>query len=226
MTNSWRGSVEEWLPKLQAEKQVGRASVLRRGGLEVKLFAPKGADVLTRHPSEALYLVAAGSGSLFAGGKRTKFVTGDALFVPAETTHRFEDFTNHLAVWVVFHGHGVEKAENRGKSDLCGDETRFDRIPGNGDRSLTSYRRGAFRVRLYAPCSHDTRTQSGRNELQIVARGHGQAKIGNERCAIGPADMLFIPEGTEHHFVDSTKDFAIWAIGACSDQSAEKRFGG
>ncbi|MHA1567328.1 MAG: cupin domain-containing protein [Alphaproteobacteria bacterium] len=216
--------MEEWLPKLQAEKQVGRASVLRRGGLEVKLSAPKGADVLTRHPSEVLYLVAAGSGSLFAGGKRTKFVTGDALFVPAETTHRFEDFTNHIAVWVVFHVHGVEKAENRKNSNLCSGETRLGRIPGNGNRSLSSYRRGAFRITLYAPCGHDTQTQSGRNELQIVARGHGQAKIGNERCAIGPADILFIPEGTEYHFEDSTKDFAIWAIGACSNQSAKKRF--
>ena len=225
--NSWRGSVEEWLPKLRVEKQVGRALVFRRGGIQVDLYAPKGADVLTRHPRDALFFVAAGSGSLFAGGERTKFVTGDALFVPAETAHRFEDFTKHLAIWVVSHADGVEKSEIRDKVALCGDaETRLDRIPGNLKRSPTPCHRGAFRIRLYAPRGHDTQTQTRHNVLQIVARGRGQAMIGSERCSIGPADILCIPEDTAHQFEDSTKDFALWEIVACSNRSAGMRPGG
>jgi len=32
------------------------------------------------------------------------FGPGDALFVPAHTSHRFEDFSPDFATWVVFYG--------------------------------------------------------------------------------------------------------------------------
>jgi mannose-6-phosphate isomerase-like protein (cupin superfamily) len=36
--------------------------------------------------------------------QRFSFEPGDALFVPAGAVHRFEDFSDDLAVWVVFWG--------------------------------------------------------------------------------------------------------------------------
>ena len=38
------------------------------------------------------------------GDERSSFGPGDMLFVPAGVEHRFEDFTDDLTVWVVFHG--------------------------------------------------------------------------------------------------------------------------
>ena len=38
------------------------------------------------------------------GGSREQFEPGEALFVPAGDTHRFEDFSDDFAVWVVFYG--------------------------------------------------------------------------------------------------------------------------
>ena len=35
---------------------------------------------------------------------RADFGPGDVLFVPAGVTHRFENFTADLTVWVVFYG--------------------------------------------------------------------------------------------------------------------------
>ena len=45
-----------------------------------------------------------GRGVLFHDGKRDPFAAGDLLFVAAGTEHRFEEFSDDLAVWVVFYG--------------------------------------------------------------------------------------------------------------------------
>jgi mannose-6-phosphate isomerase-like protein (cupin superfamily) len=37
-------------------------------------------------------------------GEREPFEAGDLMFIAAGTEHHFEDFTEDLAVWVVFYG--------------------------------------------------------------------------------------------------------------------------
>ena len=49
-------------------------------------------------------VVVAGHGTFFCDGERTPFARGDALFAPARAVHRFEDFSDDLAVWVMFYG--------------------------------------------------------------------------------------------------------------------------
>jgi len=48
--------------------------------------------------------VVTGAGDFVAGKERTKFHAGDMLFVAAHEEHRFENFTDDLAVWVFFYG--------------------------------------------------------------------------------------------------------------------------
>ena len=49
-------------------------------------------------------MVASGRGTFVHGGQRTEFGPGDLLFVPAGVVHRFEDFGDDLALWVIFYG--------------------------------------------------------------------------------------------------------------------------
>ena len=74
------------------------------GTLVVELYAPRGADPQTPHARDELYVVVAGSGWFACGGARTRFAPGDALFVPARAMHRFEDFGDDFAAWVMFYG--------------------------------------------------------------------------------------------------------------------------
>jgi mannose-6-phosphate isomerase-like protein (cupin superfamily) len=79
-------------------------SVLRRGTLDVKLSArPLVPNRQTPHAQDELYVIVSGRGTLFHDGKRDAFETGDCLFVAAGTEHHFEDFTDDLAVWVIFY---------------------------------------------------------------------------------------------------------------------------
>ena len=80
------------------------AKVLEHGTMEVELYAPRGRDTQEPHARDELYFVVEGSGEFVNGPDRHPFGPGDALFVPAGVEHRFEDFTDDLAVWVVFYG--------------------------------------------------------------------------------------------------------------------------
>lgn len=80
------------------------AAIYQHGSMLLKLFAPRGHDPQPPHTRDELYFVAQGSGYFVNGDKRHRFATGDVLFVAAGVTHRFEDFSDDLSIWVVFYG--------------------------------------------------------------------------------------------------------------------------
>jgi mannose-6-phosphate isomerase-like protein (cupin superfamily) len=79
-------------------------TLFRHGSLEVELYAPRGHDPQTPHTRDELYVIVSGTGRFFNGTDRRPFAPGDCLFVAAGTEHRFEEFSDDLAVWVVFYG--------------------------------------------------------------------------------------------------------------------------
>jgi len=84
--------------------------LFRHGTMTVGLYAPRGIDDQTPHTKDEIYVVMAGKGWFVNGPERRRFATGDVLFVPAGVEHRFEDFSDDLALWVVFYGpEGGEK---------------------------------------------------------------------------------------------------------------------
>lgn len=79
-------------------------SVLQRGSLNLKLSLPVYPNQQAPHEQDEIYVIIQGRGVLFHDNKRDAFEPGDVMFIAAGTEHRFEDFTNDLAVWVVFYG--------------------------------------------------------------------------------------------------------------------------
>jgi len=89
-----------------APNSPGRRSalLLKHGSMELRWYAPKGEDAQTPHDQDEIYIVASGSGTFLRAGERFRFGPGDALFVGAGVEHRFIDFSDDFAVWVVFYG--------------------------------------------------------------------------------------------------------------------------
>jgi mannose-6-phosphate isomerase-like protein (cupin superfamily) len=95
------------LPGPQGERYV---ELFTHGTLAVEIYAPRGDDPQTPHTRDEVYVVARGSGYFRNGEARHRFGPGDVLFVPAAIVHRFEEFSDDLAVWVFFYGpEGGEK---------------------------------------------------------------------------------------------------------------------
>lgn len=84
----------------------GRTSALlmQRGSMALRWYAPRGEDNQTPHDQDELYIVVSGKGTFRNGAEKTVFGPGDVLFVPAGRSHRFENFSDDLDLWVVFWG--------------------------------------------------------------------------------------------------------------------------
>ncbi len=80
------------------------ATIFKHGSLLVEIYAPRGTDPQKPHTRDEVYLVAAGSGEYVCDGTRQPFGPTDLLFAAAGIEHRFENFTDDLAVWVIFYG--------------------------------------------------------------------------------------------------------------------------
>ena len=107
--------MQDWLVTLAAAKAApipeGRrsAELMRHGSMTLRYYAPRGNDPQTPHDQDEIYVVQSGRGFVLAGANETSlerraFGPGDAIFVPAGHVHRFADFTDDFAVWVVFWG--------------------------------------------------------------------------------------------------------------------------
>jgi mannose-6-phosphate isomerase-like protein (cupin superfamily) len=81
-------------------------SFLQRGTADVKLAVAPAVPptLLTPHAQDEIYVVVRGRGVLFHDGRSDAFEAGDLMFVAAGVEHRFEDYSEDLAVWVIFYG--------------------------------------------------------------------------------------------------------------------------
>jgi mannose-6-phosphate isomerase-like protein (cupin superfamily) len=93
-----------FLAKLPTPDQKRFVHAFEHGTLTIELYAPRGIDPQQPHPRDEAYVVISGSGTFVHGDRRDPFRAGDFLFVEAGVVHRFEEFTDDLAVWVIFYG--------------------------------------------------------------------------------------------------------------------------
>lgn len=87
---------------------------LEHGDMTLRVFRPSvdpdGLDHQLPHTQDELYLIYGGSAEIVIDGERFSACVGDAFFVAAGQTHRFEDFSSDFVTWVVLYGpHGGEK---------------------------------------------------------------------------------------------------------------------
>jgi len=101
--DGWAVSLAE---ALQAPVPEGQRSapIMLHGSMTARLYAPNAVDHQTPHDQDEVYIVASGSGWFVNGDQRERFEPGALLFVPAGVDHRFEEFSDDFATWVVFYG--------------------------------------------------------------------------------------------------------------------------
>jgi mannose-6-phosphate isomerase-like protein (cupin superfamily) len=89
------------LAALHGKKSI---ELLKHGSLVVKVYKPEKVDLQTPHSQDEVYVVISGSGQFRNGGIRQAFQTGELLFAAAGVEHRFENFSDDFATWVIFYG--------------------------------------------------------------------------------------------------------------------------
>ena len=150
------------------------AQILVDGDLELRLYAPKGHDPQTPHDRDELYIVAAGRGKFRVGDTVEAFAPGALLYVAAHETHRFEDFSDDFAAWVVFYG-PVKTAPPRGRTGFQIPLAAARELKPPPDRaSAEAFVDGDIEVRFAAPSSRGMQVPHDRDEFYVVATGTGR----------------------------------------------------
>ena len=91
-------------------KQSEFETLFEHGTLSVEIYKPLEMDNQQPHSRDEVYVVISGKGDFIKGEERMPFGPGDFLFVPAHMEHRFVDFSEDFATWVLFYGpEGGEK---------------------------------------------------------------------------------------------------------------------
>ena len=67
-------------------------------------------------------------------------------------------------------------------------------------------------VELYAPVGTDKQQPHERDELYIIASGHGTFSRGKELVTFEPGDLLYVPAYVTHRFETFSEDFRTWVI--------------
>lgn len=99
-----RYTVEKALQLVAASEDKAYGVLLEHGSLELGYYKPDRIDPQQPHSQDEIYIIQSGSGMFVLGDERQPFEPGEALFVPAGVAHRFEEFTDDFAAWVVFYG--------------------------------------------------------------------------------------------------------------------------
>jgi mannose-6-phosphate isomerase-like protein (cupin superfamily) len=101
----WKSSMADILQVLNGQPEDQQFHYpIRHGTMRVGVYAPRGGDSQSPHLQDELYIIASGSGWFVKGGERIAFAPQDVLFAEAGISHRFEDFTDDFAAWVIFWG--------------------------------------------------------------------------------------------------------------------------
>lgn len=79
-------------------------TLFTHGTLSVEIYKPDGVDLQQPHDRDEVYIIISGTGEFLNGNERVSFKPGDFLFVPAYRKHRFENFSEDFATWVMFYG--------------------------------------------------------------------------------------------------------------------------
>lgn len=100
----WLVTAAEALASLPRPDDSDYAEIMRRGTMHAGLYVPDRTDPQRPHRQDELYIVWRGTGTFVRDGERRRFGPGDVIFVPAAMAHRFEEFSEDFATWVVFWG--------------------------------------------------------------------------------------------------------------------------
>lgn len=81
-----------------------------------------------------------------------------------------------------------------------------------GKPFVTLLEQGKMYVEVYKPQGIDLQKPHDQDEIYVVISGTGQFYNNGQTSPFQPGDLIFVPAGLEHRFLDFSADFATWVI--------------
>ncbi|HKQ24000.1 MAG TPA: cupin domain-containing protein [Burkholderiales bacterium] len=81
-----------------------------------------------------------------------------------------------------------------------------------GIPSAFCFEHGTLQVKMYRPAGQDPQKPHSRDEIYVIAHGSGWFLNSTDRHPFQKGDVIFVPSGVEHRFVEFTDDFCTWVM--------------
>ena len=91
-------------------------------------------------------------------------------------------------------------------------DNALEALHRDGADYLKVLRHGSLHVEIYRPQNEDSQTVHDLDEIYVVISGDGFFIRDQERQPFEAGEVLFVPAGTTHRFVDFSYDFATWVF--------------
>ena len=101
---TYKLTAEDALKQLLKQTEFPFTVMMKHGTMTIEYFAPQETDTQTPHKQDEIYVIIKGHATFYRDGERTSCKKNDILFVPAGMEHRFENFSDDFATWVIFYG--------------------------------------------------------------------------------------------------------------------------
>jgi hypothetical protein len=103
LAREYFGLMSEWASRTAAPNPEYLVPFDNGDGL-IEYWSPRAIDDQLPHDCDEVYVLLAGSSEFAMGSEQRTVKSGDLIFVPAGMPHRFLDFSEDLAVWIIFFG--------------------------------------------------------------------------------------------------------------------------
>ena len=90
-------------------------------------------------------------------------------------------------------------------------EVETDTYP-EGEPFVEAVRSGSMSIEIYAPRGEDIQEPHDQDEAYIIVQGKAALMRGDDEIRCGSGDVIVVPAGVVHRFVEMTDDFMCWAI--------------
>lgn len=74
------------------------------------------------------------------------------------------------------------------------------------------FRHGTLEIEICKPNKIDLQRPHDRDEIYFIVSGSGLFEHNGEREAFTPGDVIFVPAGDGHRFVEFSDDFVTWVM--------------
>lgn len=81
-----------------------------------------------------------------------------------------------------------------------------------GATFITLLQHGTMSVEIYEPHGIDLQQPHAQDEIYVIIEGEGMFQNGPVTHPFGKWDVLFVPAGVEHRFLNFSDDFKTWVI--------------
>jgi mannose-6-phosphate isomerase-like protein (cupin superfamily) len=88
----------------------------------------------------------------------------------------------------------------------------IERLYSSKKLFLELFNHGNLTIEIYKPFETDLQKPHERNEVYMIICGKGEFFNGEDLVTFTSGDLIFVPAGVEHRFINFTADFLTWVI--------------